>query len=104
MTESEVKNLTTGRVYTVTRPAVSLHQRNAAKGETGMTETCMMSSAIEMHVVKLKTSTESECASSRNDAMRGTLITMVPSMTNLTDNAPLKEGAIQEESKLSLTT
>jgi hypothetical protein len=31
--------------------------------------------------------------------MKGTTITMVISMTNLTDNAPKKEGVMQEESK-----
>jgi hypothetical protein len=32
----------------------------------------------------------------KNDAMRGTMIIIVPSMTNLTNNAPLKEGAMKE--------
>jgi hypothetical protein len=31
-------------------------------------------------------------ALSKNDEMRGTMTIMVPSMTNLTDSAPLKEG------------
>jgi hypothetical protein len=37
---------------------------------------------------------------SKNNAMRGTMTIMVPSTTNLTDSAPLKEGTTQEESKL----
>jgi hypothetical protein len=43
--------MTTDRVRTGTRQAVSLHQRNAVEGETGMTEICTTLSAIEMHVV-----------------------------------------------------
>jgi hypothetical protein len=38
-------------------------------------------------------------ALSKNDMMREIMTIMVPSMTNLTDSAPLKEGATQEESK-----
>jgi hypothetical protein len=37
---------------------------------------------------------------SKNNAMRRTMTIMVPSTTNLTDSAPLKEGTTQEESKL----
>jgi hypothetical protein len=36
--------------------------------------------------------------------MRGTMITMAPSMTNLTYNAPLKEVAMKEETKPSPMT
>jgi hypothetical protein len=71
-------------------------------GET--TVTCTMSSTAEMHTTGLKFDTESESALNRNNAMRGTMITMVPTMTNLTSSAPLKEGITQEESKLSPTT
>jgi hypothetical protein len=63
-----------------------------------------MSSAAEMHVTGLKFDTESESALNRNNTMRGTMITMVPTMTNLTGSAPLKKGITQEESKLSPTT
>jgi hypothetical protein len=38
-------------------------------------------------------------ALSKNDVMRGTMTIMVPSHTNLTGSAPLKEGATQEDSK-----
>jgi hypothetical protein len=43
-------------------------------------------------------------ALSRSDVMRGIMATMVPFMTNLTDNAILKEDVIQEESKPFPTT
>jgi hypothetical protein len=38
------------------------------------------------------------------NAMRGTMIIMVPTTTNLIGNAPLKVGIIQEESKLCPAT
>jgi hypothetical protein len=44
----------TGRVLIWTRQAVSLHRRNTAEDETGMTEICAMSSTAEMHTDKLK--------------------------------------------------
>jgi hypothetical protein len=47
-------------------------------------ETCTTSFATEMHTTRLKTDSKSEIASSANDAMRGTMITMAPTMTNPT--------------------
>jgi hypothetical protein len=58
-------------------------------------------SVAEMHAAGLKTGTKSESAWNRNNTMRGTLIIMAHTMTNLTDSTPLKEGIIQKESKLS---
>jgi hypothetical protein len=40
----------TDKVRTGAQQAASLHQRNTAEGETGMTEICVTSSAAEMHV------------------------------------------------------
>jgi hypothetical protein len=102
--ESRVRNLTTDRVHMGTWLAASLHRRGAANSVIRMTETCMTSSAVEMHADGSKTGAKSESALSRNDTMRGTMIYMVPSITNLTDNAPLKEGVMQEESKPFPTT
>jgi hypothetical protein len=39
-----------------------------------------------------------------SDVKTGTIITMVPIMTNLTDSIPPKEGAMQVESKPFPTT
>jgi hypothetical protein len=66
-----------------------------------MTKICVKSSEVEMHVTGLTNGARSMSALSKNDMMRGTMTIMVPSMTNLTDSAPLKEGTTQEESKLS---
>jgi hypothetical protein len=50
--ECWVRTLTTDRVHAGSQPAVSLHRRNAAEDETGMTKTCAMSSVIEMHAAR----------------------------------------------------
>jgi hypothetical protein len=76
---------------------------NMAEGGIRKTEICAMTSAIEMHTVGLTTGAKSMSTLSKNNKMRGTMTIMVPSMTNLTDSAPLKEGATQEESQLSST-
>jgi hypothetical protein len=89
-TESRVRILTTDRICVGTQPAVSLHRRSVAEGEIGMTEICATSSTTEMHAVESKISVKSKSASCSNDATRGTMITMVPSKTNLQDNTPLK--------------
>jgi hypothetical protein len=103
-TKYEVKTLTNVRVHVGTWPAVSLHRRNVVTDETGMIETCTTSSTIEMHADRSKFGSKNETASNGNDTTRGTMIIMVPSTTNLTDNIPLKGGAMKEESKPSLMT
>jgi hypothetical protein len=65
-----------------------------AKGET---VTCMTSFTIEMPATELKTGGKNETAPNKNDMMRGTMISVAPSMTNLTDSAPLKEGAMESK-------
>jgi hypothetical protein len=92
--------LTSDRVSVENRPTVSLHRRNDAEGEIEMTETCVTLIVAEMHAAESKITARSENASSRNDATRETMITMIPSMTNLTDNTPQKVGAMKEELKL----
>jgi hypothetical protein len=100
MVKYGVTSLTTDRVNAGTRPAVSLHQRNTTEGGIEMTEICMTSSTAEMHTTGLTTGVKSVSTLSKSGVMRGTMTVMVPSMTNLTDNALLKEGATQEDSKL----
>jgi hypothetical protein len=99
-----VTRMTIGRVPMGTRLAVSLHRRSADEGEAGMTEFCMMSSTIEMHVVGLKAGARSVSALNRSSVKKGTMTTTVPITINLTDSVLLKEGAMLEESKLFLLT
>jgi hypothetical protein len=80
---------------------VSLHWRNTAEDETGMTEICTMPSTTEMHTARLKTSSRSASALNRSSMKKGTMSTLVPIMSNLTDSVLLKGGgAMQEESRL----
>jgi hypothetical protein len=92
MMKHGVMSLTTGRVLAGTRRVVSLHQRNVAEDEIGMTEICAMSSVAEMHVAELKIGVRSTRASNRSSVKKWTMITMVPIMTNLTDSV-LPKGA-----------
>jgi hypothetical protein len=96
--------MTVGRVHSKSRQAVSLHQSNAAEGETGMTEICMMSSTTEMHVAGSKISIRSMSVFNRSSAKKGTMTTMVPIATNLTDSILPKEGVMQDESRRSPKT
>jgi hypothetical protein len=75
-----------------------------ANGMLGTTVTCVMSSVAEMFTAGSKTDADSESMWSRNIVMRWTINIMVPTMTNLTNSAPLKDGVIQERSKHSLAT
>jgi hypothetical protein len=99
MTKHEVTSLTTGKVLMGTRQAVSLHRKNVAKDETGMTEICATSSAAEMHAARSKIDVISMSASNESSVKKGTMITMIPITTNLTDSVLSKGGAVQEESK-----
>jgi hypothetical protein len=92
--ECGVRTLTTAKARAGTRPAVSLHRRNAIEDETGTHVTLF---TVEMNVIRLKTDAKSKTASNRNDTMRETIIIMVPSITSLTDNVPRKEDAINDE-------
>jgi hypothetical protein len=85
-----------------TRLAVSLHQRNTAEDETRMTEICATSSAVETHVVRLKTGARSVSALNRSCVKKGTMTIMVPIMINLTGSALSKEGATQESKPFSM--
>jgi hypothetical protein len=68
--------------------------------DTGTTEICVTSSAAEMHVAGLKTGVRSMRASNKSSVKKGTIIIMVPTMTNLTDSVLPKGGTIREESRL----
>jgi hypothetical protein len=96
--------MTIGRVCMGTQQAVSLHWRNAADGETRMTKICTTSSVVEMHVARSKTGVRSASFLNRSSTKKGTVTTMVPITTNLTNNILLKEGTMQEESKCSPKT
>jgi hypothetical protein len=95
----EVTRLTTDKVHMGTYPVVSLHWRNVTEGKIRVIKICTTSYAAEMHAIGLTTGVRCMIALSKNDVKRGTMTITVPSTTNLTDNAPQKEGATQEESR-----
>jgi hypothetical protein len=82
-TETGAMMMTTGRVLTGTRLAASLHRRSAAEDATETTMTYMTSSTIEMHTTELKSGIKIGSVRSKNNAMKGTMITMVLTMINL---------------------
>jgi hypothetical protein len=84
--------MATGRVLMGTQSAASLHQRSMANSMVETTVTYVMSSVIEMHATGSKTNAEIRRMMSRNNEMRGTMITMAPTMTSLTSSVLLKEG------------
>jgi hypothetical protein len=100
MMKNEVMSLTTSKVRTGTRQAVSLHWSNTAKDETRMIEICVTSFTTEMHVAGLKIGVRSVSALNRSSVKKGTMTTTVPIMTNLTDSVLPKGGTMQEESRL----
>jgi hypothetical protein len=96
--------MTTGRACMGTQQEVSLYRRNAVEGQTGMTEICMTSSATEMHAVQSKTGIKTVSILNRSGTKKGTMTTMVPITTNLTDSVLPKGGVMQEESRCSPKT
>jgi hypothetical protein len=72
----------------VTQPAASLPWRSVIEDEIGTIGTSEMLSAIEMHMTELKTGGKSESALSKNEAMKGTMTTMVLTTISLTDTIP----------------
>jgi hypothetical protein len=93
-------SMTIGGVPMQTQLALSLHWRNATKDEIEMIKICATSSAVEMHATGLKTGARSASALSRSSVKKGTMTTTIPIMINLTNSVLLKEGTMQQESKL----
>jgi hypothetical protein len=84
--------LTIGRVSMGTQQAVSLQRRYMAEDETGRTEICMTSFAVEMCATRFKIGIRSVSALNRSSMKKGTMTTAVPIMTNLTNSILLNGG------------
>jgi hypothetical protein len=95
-TEIRITKMTTVRVPVGTRPVASLHKRSMAKSVVETTVTYTTSSMVEMHAVRSKAGAKIGSVMSKNSAERGTMITMAPTITSLTDSFLLKEGTFQE--------
>jgi hypothetical protein len=83
-TETRVTMMTTERAFMGTQPAASLHERSAAEDTIETTVTYSLSSVPKMHMVELKAGAKIGSVKRKNTAMKGTMITMVLTMTNLT--------------------
>jgi hypothetical protein len=66
-----------------TRVVASLHRRSVVESMVETIVTCATSSATEMRVAGLKTSTKSGITMSRNSAMKETMTITTPTTTNL---------------------
>jgi hypothetical protein len=76
--------MTVGKAFVGTQPAASLHERSAAKDATETTMTYAKSTVPEMHTAESKAIAEIRSVKSKNSTMKGTMIIMVLTMTNLT--------------------
>jgi hypothetical protein len=82
-----------------TQPATSLHRRSTAEEAIETTMTYVTSSAPEMQAAELKAGTKIRSVKSKNNAMKGTMIIMVLTVTNLTGSFPRKRDTSQEASR-----
>jgi hypothetical protein len=90
MTETGVMMMTTGKVLVGTRPAASLYRRSRAEDATETTVTHAMSSTVGMHTAELKVGTEIGSVKRKNSVIKGTMVTMVLTTTNLTGSSHRK--------------
>jgi hypothetical protein len=88
--EIEVMMVTTGKAFMGTRPTPSLHGRSMAEDGIETIATYVMSSASDMHAAESKADAEIGRVKSKNIMMKGTMIIMVHTMTNLTGSGHQK--------------
>jgi hypothetical protein len=91
MMETGVMMMTTGKAFVVIRLAASLHRRSVTEDATETITTYVTSSVPEMHVAESKASAEIGSVKRKNSAMKGTMIIMVFTMTNLTGSGHRKQ-------------
>jgi hypothetical protein len=103
-TGTRVMMMTTRKVFVGTRPAASLHWRSAVKDASETTMTYATSSVVEMHAAELKANAEIGRVKSKNNVMKGTMISTVLTTTNLTGSGHRKQDTSQEESRLTRKT
>jgi hypothetical protein len=91
--------MTIRKAFVGTRPKASLHRRSVVEDATETTVTYATSSAPEMHVDELKAGAEIGNVKSKNIVMKGTIIIMVVTTTNLTGIGHQKQDTSQEVSR-----
>jgi hypothetical protein len=97
-TETGDTMMTTRKAFRGTQPAASLHRRSAAEDAIETTTTYVTSSTTEIHAADLKTGVEIGSVKGKNSAMKGTMIIMVLTTTNLTGKGHRKWDTSQEAS------
>jgi hypothetical protein len=97
--ETGVMMVTTGRAFVGYRLAASLHGRSAVEDAAETTVIHMTSFTAEMHAAEEKADAEIGSVKSKNSAMKGTIIIMVLTMTNLTGSGFQKRVTSQEASR-----
>jgi hypothetical protein len=97
--ETGVMMMTTGKAFVGTRPAASLHERSVAEDITETIATFTASSVVEMHAAEVKDDTNIGSVKSKNSTMKGTMIIMVLSTTNLTWSSHQKWDTTQKASR-----
>jgi hypothetical protein len=103
-TEIGVMMMTTRKVFVGTRPAASLHRRSTAENAAATIATYVMSSTVEMHAAKMKTDAKIGSMKNKNSMMKGTMITTVLTVTNLTGSSHWKRDTSQEVARHTAET
>jgi hypothetical protein len=98
-TDTRVMMITSKKVFMGTQPVASLHWRSTAKDTTETIVTYTMSSAAEMHTTKLKAGAKIGSVKSKNNALKGTMITTILITTNLTGSGCCMRDTSQEASR-----
>jgi hypothetical protein len=98
-TETGVMMMTTGKAFIRTRPIASLHERRAAEDAIETTVTYATSFTAEMHAAELKADAEIGSVKSKSSTMKGTMITMVLTMTNINGSGHRKCDTSQDTSR-----
>jgi hypothetical protein len=88
--------VTTERVFMGASPATSLHVRSTAEDTAETTVIYATSSTPEMHAVESKTGAKIRSVKSKNNVRKGSMITTVLTMTNLTWSSHRKWDTSQE--------
>jgi hypothetical protein len=97
--QTGVMMMITGRAFMGTRPAASFHGRSATEDTTETTVTYATSFAPEMHAAESKANAEIRSVKSKNITIKGTMIIMVVTTTNLIRSSHQKRDASQEVSR-----
>jgi hypothetical protein len=90
---------TTRKAFVGTLPAASLHGRSMTKNAIETTMTYAMTSVLEMHKEESKTDAKIMSVKNKNNAMKGTMMIMVLTTSNITEISHQRWATSQEASR-----